>query len=98
MKVLSVVSAPTGNRRLNELIGLVAFTAGLLLLLALASYSPLDPSLNTAAAPPEVKAPQNWIGVTGAHVSDLLLQLEGVSAFLLPAFLILLSANWFWSR
>ena len=42
---------PTANRRLNELIGFLVFVFAVLLVLALVSYSPLDPSLNTAATP-----------------------------------------------
>ena len=42
---------PTTNRRLNELIGFLIFVFAVLLVLALISYSPLDPSLNTAANP-----------------------------------------------
>jgi len=40
---------PTKNRRFNELIGFSLMASSFLLLLAFASYSPLDPSLNTAA-------------------------------------------------
>ena len=50
MKVFSRVFTPTRNRRLNELIGLLILVTAALLFLALASYSPLDPSLNTAAS------------------------------------------------
>ncbi len=89
---------PTGNRRLNELIGFLLFVFAVLLVLALVSYSPLDPSLNTAATPPAGKPAHNWIGVVGALVADLALQLFGVAAFLLPAFLAMYSQHWFRSR
>jgi hypothetical protein len=49
MKYLSQVFAPTNNRRLNELVGFLLCISALLLFLALASYSPLDPSLNSAS-------------------------------------------------
>ena len=45
--------------------------AALLLLLALVSYRPTDPSLNTAAAGPV----RNWVGPPGAWSADLLLSL-----------------------
>src|SRR3954467_6109739 len=49
--------------------------------LALASYHPTDPALNTAAAGPV----RNWIGAPGAWTADLLLSLFGpASALLLP--------------
>ena len=89
---------PTANRRLNELIGFLMFVFAILLVLALVSYSPLDPSLNTAANPAAGSPAHNWIGVVGALVADLVLQLFGVSAFLLPAFLAMYSLHWFRSR
>ena len=89
---------PTANRRLNELIGFLVFVFAVLLFLALLSYSPLDPSLNTAATPLAGKPAHNWIGVVGAMVADLALQAFGVAAFLLPALLAMYSLHWFRSR
>ncbi|MBV8686674.1 MAG: DNA translocase FtsK 4TM domain-containing protein [Alphaproteobacteria bacterium] len=51
----------------------------LLVALALISYRPTDPSLNTAAAGPV----RNWIGAPGAWTADLLLSLFGPGAALL---------------
>ena len=53
MDYLASIFVPTGNRRLNELIGFLMCFSALLLLLALVSYSPLDPSWNTVTG--EVK-------------------------------------------
>ena len=89
---------PTANRRLNELIGFLLFVFAVLLVLALLSYSPLDPSLNTAATPLAGKPAHNWIGVVGAFVADLALQAFGLAAFLLPALLAMYSLRWFRSR
>ena len=89
---------PTANRRLNELIGFLVFVFAVLLVLALLSYSPLDPSLNTAATPLAGKPAHNWIGVVGAMVADLALQAFGIAAFLLPALLAMYSLHWFRSR
>ncbi len=89
---------PTGNRRLNELIGFLLFVFAVLLVLALVSYSPLDPSLNTAATPLGGRPAHNWIGVVGAYAADLVLQGFGVSAFLVPAFLVMFALSWFRSR
>jgi len=94
MKVLSRVFTPTRNRRLNELIGFLILVSAVLLFLALASYSPLDPSLNTAASQPV----RNWVGLFGAMASDILLQLWGITVFLVPLALGLLGARWFRSR
>src|SRR5258707_5355 len=51
MKQFTRVFTPTRNRRLNELIGFLLFVSAVLLFLALASYSPQHPSLNTASPP-----------------------------------------------
>lgn len=69
---------PTANRRLNELIGFLAFVFAILLVLALVSYSPLDPSLNTAAGPVAGRPAHNWIGIAGSCTADIVLQLLGV--------------------
>src|SRR5438067_4318483 len=98
MKYLSKIFAPTNNRRLNELIGFLLCVSALLLFLALASYSPLDPSLNSASILTDSRAARNWIGVVGALVSDLMLQFFGVGAFLIPIFAAGLGMRWFRSR
>jgi len=98
MTVLSRAFVPTANRRLNELVGFLVSVFALLLVLALVSYSPLDPSFNTAATPPASRPAHNWIGVFGAVASDLTLQLLGVAAFLIPVYLVLYSVRWFRSR
>ena len=98
MKVLSQVFTPTGNRRLNELFGFLLLVSALLLFLALASYSPLDPSFNTASAALPSRPSRNWIGIVGAYGSDLWLQFAGIAAFLMPVFLALLGGRWFRSR
>ena len=98
MKYVTAAFTPTGNKRLNELIGLLLFASALLLGLALVSYSPKDPSWNTAAPPVELVSPRNWIGVLGAWMADLLFQLCGVAVFLLPVLITLLAVRWFFSR
>src|SRR5271157_1506090 len=98
MRYLSQIFAPTNNRRLNELVGFLLCVSALLLFLALASYSPLDPSLNSASVLTGSRAARNWIGVVGALVSDLVFQGFGIGAFLLPIFPALLGMRWFRSR
>ena len=98
MTFFSKIFAPTRNRRLNELAGLVLCVSALLLFLALASYSPLDPSLNSASILTRSHAARNWIGIFGAYLSDLVLQFWGVGSFLLPLFMVMLGARWFRSR
>jgi S-DNA-T family DNA segregation ATPase FtsK/SpoIIIE len=98
MRFLASIFVPTGNRRLNELTGFLLCVSALLLFLALASYSPLDPSLNSASVLTGTHVARNWIGVVGALISDLALQFFGIGAFLLPVFPALLGIRWFASR
>src|SRR5260370_22794101 len=97
MTLLLRVFTPGKSRRLNELVGFLMFVCATLLFLALASYSPLDPSLNTAGSVASGSA-RNLIGLFGATLSDLLLQGIGVCVFLIPAMVALLGARWFRSR
>ncbi len=94
MKPIRIALTPTGNRRLNELVGVALLALAGLLLLSLLSYRPADPSWNTVTH----DAAQNWAGIFGATVSDLLLQFEGFAAFSLPIILALLGLSWIRSR
>jgi DNA segregation ATPase FtsK/SpoIIIE, S-DNA-T family len=98
MKTFSRIFNPTSNRRLNELIGFLLSVSALLLFLALASYSSLDPSFNSASVLTTARGARNWIGIVGAVVSDVCLQCFGIGAFLLPVFPAVLGARWFRSR
>jgi len=66
------------RRRLAELGGVALGLCGVALLVALASYNPRDPSLNTAAS---VRV-TNLVGPAGAVLSDLLLQGFGLAGAL----------------
>jgi S-DNA-T family DNA segregation ATPase FtsK/SpoIIIE len=98
MDYLAAIFVPTGNRRLNELIGFLMCVSALLLFLALASYSPLDPSWNSASVLTGSHAARNWIGVVGAYTADALLQFFGIGAFLLVIFPAMLGVRWFRSK
>jgi S-DNA-T family DNA segregation ATPase FtsK/SpoIIIE len=98
MTFLSKIFVPTRNRRLNELAGFLLCVSALLLFLALASYSPLDPSLNSASILTGSHAARNWIGIFGGYLSDIILQFLGIGSFLLPVFLGMLGIRWFRSR
>src|SRR5437016_11318588 len=76
------------RRRLRELGGFGLIVLATLLALALATWSVQDPSLSHATNAPV----RNLLGITGATVSDLMMQLLGVSsvALLLPV------AIWGW--
>jgi S-DNA-T family DNA segregation ATPase FtsK/SpoIIIE len=98
MKFVARIFNPTSNRRLNELLGFLLCISALLLFLALASYSPLDPSLNSASVLTGSRVARNWIGVVGAYGADLILQFFGIAAFLLPVFALGMGIRWFRSR
>jgi len=94
MKPIRIVLTPTRSRPLNILLGVGLMLVSVLLLLALATYHSTDPSLNTAS--PELV--RNWLGLAGASVSDLLLQMLGLTAFLLPLWIGGLGWDWMQSR
>jgi len=68
------------------LAGAALIGGAVFILLALASYSPGDPSLNTRAAGPV----GNWLGSVGAWSADLLLSLMGPLAVLLLPLMLLI--------
>lgn len=79
------------GRRRYELTGFLLGILGLLLLLSLVSYRPLDPSFDTAAAAVSV---HNWVGVAGSYSADALFQIFGWTAFLLPVFCFVVGTRW----
>jgi S-DNA-T family DNA segregation ATPase FtsK/SpoIIIE len=111
MKPLRLVSTPTRNRRLNEILGLVVLVSAGLLLLALATYTPTDPSADTVgglaagmhdsaglAARLAAGPAHNWTGLVGAWLADLILQTIGIAAFFLPIVLGRLGLCWMRQR
>ena len=68
----------------NEILALILFAVGLLVVLSLVSYSATDPCFSSSGTGSSVK---NSVGIIGAYLSDVLLHLFGLSAYLLPAFL-----------
>ncbi len=103
MKPLRQIATPTRHRRLNELLGVAVLVAAALLLLALTTYAPTDPSLNTVGgyAPSADGIPHpahNWSGLAGAYLADALLQLLGVASFFLPLALARVGVCWLLAR
>jgi len=111
MKPLRLVSTPTRNRRLNEILGLVVLVFASLLFLALATYTPTDPSADTVgnyaagahasaglAARLAAGPAHNWTGLAGAWLADLILQTIGIAAFFLPIVLGRLGLCWMRQR
>ena len=71
-------------RRLLPALGTALVAASALLLLALLTYDPRDPSLDTAVDGPA----RNYLGHDGALIADLLVQYLGLAAYLLPVVLV----------
>ena len=89
---------PTRHSRLNEAIGLVLLMLTLLLLLSLVSFNPKDPSWNVSRIPLSEETTRNFIGKFGATLADLLLQVLGYPAFLLPVFSAIFGWRWIRSQ
>ncbi len=83
--------SPTRYTRLNEAVGILLLLLGLAVSLSLLSYSSSDPSWDTATA---VTQTHNLLGITGARWADLLLQIFGLSVFLLPVHIWALGWKW----
>lgn len=64
-----------------EIGGLILGAVGLFLLLSLMSYQPGDPSLNTSTSGEEI---HNLGGILGSYLADVVYQLCGFTALLLP--------------
>jgi len=78
-------------RRCSELTGFLLSMLGLLILLSLASYQPLDPSFNSSAA--TWPAIHNWIGPVGSYLADILYQTLGWVAYLVPTLLFIVGVR-----
>ncbi len=98
MKPLRLMATPTRNRRVNEVLGLIVLVAAGLLVLALLSYTPSDPSFDTVGGGAGARPAGNWTGIAGAYLADALLQGLGIAAFFLPLLMARLGVCWMRSR
>jgi len=96
MKSIPIALSPTRNRALNVFLGVLLALVSLLILLALITYHPVDPSLDTSTGIAGPHTVHNWVGLFGAYMSDLLLQIFGFAAFLLP--IGMGATSWTWMR
>ena len=90
--------SPTRSRRLNEMLGLIVLVVAGLLLLALVSYTPSDPSFNTVGGGAGGRLAHNWTGLVGAYVADLLLQTVGIAIFFVPLAMVRIGVSWMQSQ
>jgi S-DNA-T family DNA segregation ATPase FtsK/SpoIIIE len=98
LRTLRLESTPTRNRRLNEILGLIVLVAAALLLLALITYTPTDPSFDTVGGFAAKRPAYNWAGLVGAYLSDAAFQIVGIAIFLAPFILARLGICWMRSR
>ena len=78
-------------KRLAEILGIIVFIAGIMLLLALASYSPEDPNFIF----PDGTKIKNLLGFNGSFISDLFFQSIGLISYLLSFTFIITGFNIF---
>ncbi len=64
----------------KEILGVGLLGIFLFLFVSLISYHPFDPSLNTLAT----GAAKNWCGKVGSYISDILIQIFGITSYMLP--------------
>ncbi len=76
----------------NEIAGIILIGIGLVVLIALLSYTSNDPSWNTTG---KNQPAHNLIGPVGANIADMLFQMFGLAALLVP-FTFGLAGLWQW--
>jgi len=81
------------QRRAAEIIGVSNLALALFLMLALASYSPLDPSLRRFV--PENPSVHNLTGPVGSYIADTLIWFVGIGVLWLPAMLLVVALRYF---
>ena len=76
----------------REIAGILIFFFVILTLVSLLSYSPTDPSINTARAAGHI---HNFFGLFGAQLAGILIGLFGLGSFWIPILLLLISIHFF---
>ena len=78
-------------QRLAEIFGVIISLAGVMLMLALITYSPNDPNFIF----PENTKIENLMGFQGSFTSDLFFQSVGLISYLIPFTLVITGINIF---
>ena len=88
--------APSNKREIliREIVAISCFTLAVFIGCCLISYNPSDPSFNTVSSL-KVEEVTNWGGMVGSYLADVLFQLIGLSAFIVPITLIWISLKFF---
>lgn len=71
------------NTLFEEIVGLIIIASSFFYFIALFTYSPSDPSLNSYATGSRIT--NNMGGVVGAYLSDISLQVFGSASYIIPA-------------
>jgi S-DNA-T family DNA segregation ATPase FtsK/SpoIIIE len=77
------------KRKAQEILGIISVLAGLFVLLILATHSNWDPSPFTYST----QEVSNWGGIVGSYLSDILFNIIGIAAYLVPVALIVYGSN-----
>ena len=91
IKNLTAVTINFISKRLLEIFGIIFTLSGVLLLIALISYSPEDPNFIF----PKDTEIKNFLGFQGSFTSDILFQSFGIISYLIPFTLIFTGINIF---
>ena len=81
-------------KRISEIIGIIVFASGILLMSALLTYSPEDPNFIF----PDNTEIKNILGFQGSFISDLFFQSIGLIAYLFPFTLLFSGINIFLTK
>ena len=81
-------------KRISEIIGIIIFASGILLITALLTYSPEDPNFIF----PDNTEIKNILGFQGSFISDLFFQSIGLIAYLFPFTLLFSGINIFLTK
>ncbi len=74
-------AAKKPSSRTNEVVAVLLLAFAVLVFLCVISFNQSDPTFNTVSG----QKVQNWIGVVGANIAELLFSIAGIAAYLTPA-------------
>lgn len=86
--------SPAGQNRGNDVVAIVILAFAVLVFLCLVTSNPNDWNLNTASS----QKTQNWIGIVGSVIADLLFQFIGLMSYFIPVLLALVAWRIFQSK
>lgn len=85
---------PNANTSGNEIVAVVLAALAILVFLSLVTCSEGDSSINTSS----LQKTQNWVGVFGSNIADVLFNTVGLSAYFLPPLLGIIAWRSFHSK